>query len=284
MAEELEIVVEQDHIESLTKSNGINAISELIWNALDADASEIRINYTKNAINYFEKITIEDNGHGLTYAKSKEVFKKLGGSQKRDSHKSPNGRHLHGKEGKGRYKSFSLGDLVDFESIYIENSQAKKFSISIDRNSLKKPFLSELEELNENGRSMFKVSISNCNQKNCNETFAENGRKELEEKFASYYTSYPDFEIYINGKKLEFESLIKNTFEQDIKGEINENLFYNFKIKIVEWNFDNKTKKTYFCNEKGIPFKESSLGIRSSLPISIFIQSIYIEKLHRLFL
>ena len=51
-------------------------------------------------------------------------------------------------------------------------------------------------------------------------------------------------------------------------------------MKIIEWSFDNK-KKTYFCNAKGIPFSEVSLGIRSAIPISIFIQSIYIEKLHR---
>ena len=35
------------------------------------------------------------------------------------------------------------------------------------------------------------------------------------------------------------------------------------------------------CNTKGIPFRELNLGIRSTIPISIFVQSIYIENLQR---
>ena len=35
------------------------------------------------------------------------------------------------------------------------------------------------------------------------------------------------------------------------------------------------------CNASGVPFSEVNLGVRSSIPISIFIQSNYIELLHR---
>lgn len=105
-------------------------------------------------------------------------------------------------------------------------------------------------------------------------------RKELEEKFASYWISYPNFKIFFNTNELDFPSLIKNTDKTDFKTESN-SLWYNFTIKILEWNFENAKKKTYLCNNIGIPFLETNLGIRSSLPISIFIQSTYIDKLHR---
>jgi hypothetical protein len=104
-------------------------------------------------------------------------------------------------------------------------------------------------------------------------------RKELEEKFASYWISYPKFKIFFNGNELHFDSLIKNTEQIEIEAEVGE-LTYKFIIKILEWNFENK-KKTYLCNAQGIPFQETSLGLRSSIPISIFIQSVYIENLHR---
>ena len=100
MAKELEIKVQQDHIESLTRSNGINAIAELIWNSLDADANEIRINYDKNILGKYEYISVEDNGHGLSYQMAENVFQKLGGSDKKINPKSPEGRSYHGKEGK----------------------------------------------------------------------------------------------------------------------------------------------------------------------------------------
>ncbi|WP_276133581.1 ATP-binding protein [Polluticoccus soli] len=280
MSKDLTITVEQDHIESLTRANGITALSELIWNALDADATEVRVNYHKNALGKYEKIVVQDNGHGLEYTKAEEVFKRLGGSQKKSQPTSPNGRPYHGKEGKGRYKSFALGDLVQFESIYSENGSSKTFNLTIDRNTLRKPILGDLKSLPSKASSSFVVTIHNIDDKVADEAFRKESRSDLQEKFASYHISYPDFQIVINGQNLEFDNLKRNTFEKDIDEVLIEDKRYTFKIKVIEWNFDNK-KKTYLCGDKGIPFKEIALGIRSSLPISIFIQSDYIEKLHR---
>lgn len=279
MSRDLLISVEQDHIESLTRASGITAILELIWNALDADATEIRINITKNALGGFDQLVIQDNGHALPYPAAEDVFQKLGGSEKKNKTLSPKGRSYHGKEGKGRYKSFALGDLISFESIYSDNGNSKKFDISIDRNNLRSPKISDVATIDKVD-SRFTVKIFNVDDKNVEQISSDEGKLELEEKLATYYISYPDFKIYINNQALVFDNLIKNTAEEPITIETEPDISYPFKIRIVEWNFENK-KKTYFCNLKGIPFKEANLGVRSSLPISIFIQSHYIEKLHR---
>ena len=136
MPKQINLGVEKDHIESLTKANGINAISELIWNALDADSTRIEIEYETNSIGTYSYIKIKDNGHGLTYTKAQEVFGKLGGSDKKLLTQSPNGRSFHGKEGKGRYKSLALGDLVKFESTYRNNGHLENFTVKVDRNQL----------------------------------------------------------------------------------------------------------------------------------------------------
>lgn len=280
MAKDLLISVEQDHIESLTRANGVNAISELIWNSLDADASEVEINFKRNAIGYFEELVVQDNGHALDYTTAEEVFKKLGGSEKKTKLSSPQGRTYHGKEGKGRYKAFALGDLIQFESTFCKNGGSTEFKVVVDRNDLRRPKLSDPIELNVPAQSKFTVRIYNLIDRTVNELLSEGGKRDLEERFASYYTSYPGFKISFNGRELEFESLIKNSVEERTEISITEELNYPALIKVVEWNFENK-KKTYLCNAQGIPFKETNLGIRSSLPISIFIQSDYIEKLHR---
>ena len=279
MAKELEIKVQQDHIESLTRSNGINAIAELIWNSLDADATEIRVNYSRNVIGKYKYVVIEDNGNGLSYQLAEDVFQKLGGSDKKINQKSPSGRSYHGKEGKGRYKALALGDLVHFDSYFnVSETVSNHFTITISRGSLKNPKIGDLQVLNKAIKG-FKVTIENVNDKVANEVFLKDSFKELEEKFASYYLSYPNFQIFINNKKVDFDNLIKHKQSETVKILIN-NLLYAFEIKIIEWSFDNK-KKTYFCNEEGIPFLETNLGIRSSIPISIFIQSIFIEALHK---
>lgn len=280
MTKQINLGVEKDHIESLTKANGINAISELVWNALDADATVVEIEYDLNSIGTYGYIRVKDNGHGLTYSKAQEVFGKLGGSEKKLLAQSPNGRVFHGKEGKGRYKALALGDLVKFESTYRNNGNLENFQINVDINQLSYSEISDLKQLKKGDHTTgFEVEIRNVDTKNAEQALSLKNRRELEEKFASYWINYQDFKIFFNKNELEFSTLIKNIHEEPIKFEI-ENLTYQFVVKIIEWNFDNK-KKTYFCNSKGIPFSEVSIGIRSSFPISIFIQSIYIEKLHR---
>ncbi len=280
MSKLLDIGVERDHIESLTRANGITALSELIWNSLDADASEIYVEIKPNGLGGYEHVKVKDNGHGLTYENAQQVFSKLGGSEKKTKSLSPNGRPYHGKEGKGRYKSLALGDLVKFKSCYQTNETRYQFTATIDRNSLSKTEVSDLQQLKkEEGKCGFIVEIDNVNLKNADAALKFENRKDLEEKFASYWISYPEFKIFFNGHELEFSSLIKHSNQKDIIVEF-ENLKHAFTIKILEWNFDNK-KKTYLCNAQGIPFLDTNLGIRSSIPISIFLQSDYIEKLQR---
>jgi len=280
MATIIDLGVEHDHIESLTKASGITALSELIWNAIDADSSEIHVNYTKNGLGGYTQIEIVDNGHGLPYDKAKAVFGKLGGSDKKFTNQSPGGRSYHGKEGKGRFKNLALGDLVTFISTYKDGDVYKTFTVKISNEQLSHSEISDLRQLPKGeGSSGFKVLIQNVNDVNAEQGLNLKNRREIEEKFASFWINYQNFKIYFNGNELNFDSLIRNTYEETLKYDI-DNLNYSFEVKIIEWQFDNK-KKTYFCNTKGIPFLEYNLGIRSSLPISIFIQSIYIEKLHR---
>jgi len=281
MSKKIDLGVEKDHIESLTRASGITAISELLWNSLDADSTQINVEYSKNKLNRIESIKVTDNGNGIDYQKAQNVFGTLGGSDKKHTSTSPNGRQYHGKEGKGRYKSLALGDLVQFKSTYKNSSYLKEFTITLDRNHLSYSDFSDLKTLpkNENIETGFEVLIQNVNQETANQAVDIKYRKEIEQKFASYWINYPDFAISFNGNKLEFDSLIKNTAETDFLVEEGE-LSYKFVIKVIEWSFDIK-KKTYLCNTKGVPFRELNLGIRSTIPISIFIQSVYIEKLHR---
>src|ERR1700722_13136417 len=123
MAKVVDLGVEKDHIESLTKASGTTALCELIWNSLDADANEISIDYETNHVGGYNYIKVSDNGHGIGYEKAQDVFGRLGGSEKKNTSQSPSGRQYHGKEGKGRYKGLALGDLVKFKSIYKSNGK-----------------------------------------------------------------------------------------------------------------------------------------------------------------
>jgi len=285
MAKELEIKVEKDHIESLTKASGVTAMAELIWNSLDADANNIEINYKSNDLKV-EYISITDDGHGMDYATAENAFETIGGSDKKQRSRSNDGRVLHGKEGKGRFKVYALGDLITYKSVYQTNGTAKLFEIKLDRNKIKCPVIGDLKTLKKGtGSPGVTVEINNVDDKNSHALFRENGRKQLEEKFAVYYMSYPTFKVSINERGLDFEAYIKNKYEEEIQFEIEQedgtDLKIPFKYKVIEWE-RTCDKKIYLCSSAGISFQETDLKIRAGgYQITVHILSDYIEELHR---
>lgn len=128
----LNLKAQNDFIEKATNASGKSALTELIWNSLDADASEIYITSKKNELGHYDFIKIEDNGHGISHKEAETVFDKLGGSLKAIKKISPKGRLYHGKHGRGRIKAFTLGFKLTFRSYYQNNGDIKTFKIIHD--------------------------------------------------------------------------------------------------------------------------------------------------------
>ncbi|MFA1552029.1 ATP-binding protein [Actinomadura chokoriensis] len=61
--EQLIVSVEQDHLEGLIKSP-VAGLAELVWNALDADASTVSVDLATNAMDGIEAVTVTDDGTG----------------------------------------------------------------------------------------------------------------------------------------------------------------------------------------------------------------------------
>ena len=79
----ISVKVQPDHLERLAASkNPIAAISELIWNSLDADACNLRVQVDRNDLGSIDTIRIIDDGHGIPYNEAIPAFEHLGGSWK----------------------------------------------------------------------------------------------------------------------------------------------------------------------------------------------------------
>src|SRR4051812_33585829 len=112
------VEVQGDHLAKLANARPVQAVAELIWNALDADGTKIEVEIERNELSMVG-IVVRDNGHGIPHADSSALFSKLGGSWKKHGSRSKmKGRMLHGQEGKGRFKAFALGRVVDWTSTY----------------------------------------------------------------------------------------------------------------------------------------------------------------------
>lgn len=95
--QQIEVKVENDHIQRITTAKPIAAISELIWNAYDADAREVKVELEEGQLTKLGVIRIVDDGTGIPADEVETCFQSLGGSWKNRSAKTNSGRSIHGE-------------------------------------------------------------------------------------------------------------------------------------------------------------------------------------------
>ena len=103
-----------DHLQRLTGKSPLVGLNELIWNALDADATRVVVSIERTSFDAVDRVTVKDDGHGFTGAEVTELFDSVGGSWKKHAKngRTRNGeRELHGTKGEGR-KFASIDDVL----------------------------------------------------------------------------------------------------------------------------------------------------------------------------
>jgi hypothetical protein len=100
--ETISVEVGEDHLAAFRRSPKVG-IAELIWNGLDADTTEVAVEYELNAFDGVETVIVRDNGTGMTPTDAAFGFRNFGNSWKRTASATRAGRVMHGKLGRGRY-------------------------------------------------------------------------------------------------------------------------------------------------------------------------------------
>lgn len=101
---ELILQAVDDHVARLAReSDPVRAVVELIWNAVDAEATEVVAEVDcETELGAIQRVTVSDNGHGISADEIDATFGRIGGSWKRLASKTKNGkRGLHGSLGQG---------------------------------------------------------------------------------------------------------------------------------------------------------------------------------------
>lgn len=62
---EIHVQARADHVASLASATPLSALEELIWNALDADAREVRVELVQNPLGGVDAIRVTDDGCGI---------------------------------------------------------------------------------------------------------------------------------------------------------------------------------------------------------------------------
>jgi Histidine kinase-, DNA gyrase B-, and HSP90-like ATPase len=283
--EELEVQLTNEHLTKLLKIKPIQAIEELIWNSLDADADEIEVIIDRNELNGIESITIKDNGTGIGYQNISNHFGNLGDSYKSQKKFSTLGRKYHGRQGEGRYSAFVLGENVIWQSFFKEDEKCIKFNITGDLKQLKIFHISQPEDSLAVTSGVI-VKITNLVHETINKLPESiNIFQTLSAIFAPYLMAYSGIKIYIDGYLMDPFNQIENVIEHDITAVSDSEGIVRGTLKVIEWK-SGKHKNIYICNSENYCIDEERSSVRTGLfSHTAFLKSNIINNLineHRL--
>lgn len=250
----LTLKAKHDHLQKVASTRDlVKAISEFVWNALDADAKRTSVEFSRNALGGLESIIIRDNGTGISKDRAEHDFESVGESWKLTKARTPVlSRAIHGKEGQGRLRFFSLARRAHWDTVYEQNKKRFKLSIDIDGDHLDTSNVSDPTPGDAKAETGTIVELAPLK-----ETFdwltGDEARSEFDSIFAPYILQYPDAEIIYDGKPVDPERTIERSHEfpkQTIicPGRVLKDLT----VRVIEWKPRVTARKIYFGGESGV--------------------------------
>lgn len=275
MSNTLLISVDNDHIKKEARSSNIyEPLFELIWNALDADATDISIITEKNeALGCVETIRVIDNGHSMAVISIDDYFGKFGNKHKERDTTSPLGRFYHGKKGFGRFKVLSICDNADW-NFSIKGDKLLSITISSDD-----PRSQKWDTLEQCANNTFTEVVLTDLKDKIGTSYYDDERliNKIASSFCIYLSSYFDTSISLNGKQLNIAKYIKATHNNHFVREI-KNIEYDFDIRVIE--IESKSDDIiYLCNEHGMVLSQRNSGIKLQVNFVCYIMSRYFSIL-----
>ena len=207
MVSTIAVNAKQDFWHRLCRTRPLRAISEIVWNSLDADAERVSVSFKRCPLGGLEEIVIEDDGHGIPIGSDAEHrFAALGGSLKAKSPRTEQKRLVHGRYGEGRFRAFSLGEIVSWKTVYRELENIRSYEITGNVSMPGQFFLSDVHTLSE-GEPGTTVTVKNP-EKHDGVLLAGNFREDIARVFAPYLLNYREIELSVDGKKIDTNDIV----------------------------------------------------------------------------
>ncbi|MBE7185487.1 MAG: ATP-binding protein [Methylobacterium mesophilicum] len=272
------VVVQPDFVERQAKTSPLQAVAEFVWNAVDADSTLVEIELDRDEV-ALRRITIRDNGLGIPYQDAPNLFSNLGGSWKRLSARSPKeGRVLHGREGRGRFKAIVLGRTADWFVTYDDAGTLKSYTITILSDQLREVRISEEGPARQQKTGVELVisePLHDFRSLQSDET-----AQELAEIFAPYLKNYKHVTISHQGLRLDPTSAIVANTQFSLTDIVEGDEVFPVRLDIVEWHRHTR-RALYLCNEGGFPLHQVDARFHiGEHQFSAYLKSAFIERLH----
>lgn len=278
----LHLQAKQDFLEKEAATRDpIKALAEFVWNSLDADATEVKVELDKNDLGGIRAITIEDNGHGISEARAKRDFSNLGDSLKKGKARTPEfERVIHGKEGRGRLKFYSLARRAIWSSVAKnEQNQFEAVEIAIDAKRLEScevevSATSETETGTQTTLHHLKETLDVLDTTESRRYFAT--------IFSPYLLQYPNISIFYNGFKIDPRVTIarqKEIPQTPIKCP--NRTVDDLRLRVIEWKDQIESRQILFGGENGVVLNSHPANVTApNFNFSAYAYSSFFEELH----
>ena len=278
----IHVTAKPDFLETLTTARPLLALAELVWNGFDAGSNQVEVNLDMNKMDGIESIRVRDFGSGIDHAQVEKFFGSLGDSWKKNKSRQ-NGRALHGKSGKGRFRAFALGTMVDWNTTYKGADQKSRsyrirgLAISLDDFEIFDPAIVD------NTPTGTEVVISNLKH-DFGSLTNDTAPRELAKLFAAYLTEYPDLSLKYNGVRIEPKDAQLHSKDYPL-GEValSDNRTAKVSVSVVEWNIP--TDRTiHLCDASGVALHETPSGPQIRAPgfnFTAYVKSDHFRELDK---
>jgi hypothetical protein len=274
----ISVEVAPDYIESITKiRKPIIAIEELIWNSLDADATDIAVQLTFNQLDGLEVVRVIDNGHGIERDKWHNAFGSLGGSPKLNMRTTPNGRRPHGKLGRGRFRAFGLGNTVRWRSRFTSSNRCLQFDILGRRTTIRDFDASDATEVDAD--TGVEVEVTDIQKSFPSLADRDAAALELARRLALYLRQYPGITIRYDGIPVDPKAIEKHVATYPVTASIPDGNEVVAELTVIEWKSPTE-RALYLCDQDGFARDEVSPGIRAKgFQFTAYLKSAFIAEL-----
>ena len=251
-ARHLAVRVNHDHLRGLTRCHPSVGIAELIWNSLDADAKKASVSLRDGPMGGVELVEVTDDGTGIDVSRVDDAFQKLGGSWKATTKVSDQGRVLHGRTGKGRFRAASIGCQLHWNTINKAiDGTIHAFGISIRTDDLTDVEIQPRDAKPSSAATGTHVSIAEIHSPLSKAFDVEVLKQRLTEEFGPFLLQYPAAKIEVQGERLDPESLLGDEktvlLPSSAAGDV--------RVRLVEWKKTSE-RRIFLCAADGTTLAE----------------------------
>lgn len=245
----------------------MRAVIELIWNSIDAEASDVVVRFERDqALEGITAVVVEDDGHGISVDEVPGSFGYIGDSWKSRTERTKNDkRRLHGSRGEGRLRAFALGGHVEWRSVSRDTAGLLHDLTIVGRRSNRSVFSWEAVPVDE-APTGTKFTAHNQEQRSLGPLIGEAALPTLRSQFAPTLLHERDLRVTVDGVSLDPRPEIVDdiTVTVPVVGDEAE-------LRIIEWRQGKHRRIYYGIDTEHFSYEEDGADLESQFTFSAYV-------------